>query len=446
MSVDNDDFIRYGTLGGKLSGSPTIISQLFVEYLQGMHAERQAEQFLLDVRCEVDCFCKWAYRHADGSITLLAEVDAYVDGVYSWVKGGIAKGSLDGLERHRLATRKQSLTEKLNDHVPERLAQGGRAAIDELLNRIESECYLDDCTSYRVSFKWVDREIERLSLLSEKMKLASKLIDKVFPECRDKHLYRNVLFDFTGEIAGYVGVLGNSRTSHDWTVIDTSINSAREAFANYLSRFRELRQGEKVPKSDPGTGDDCILKHTGQIWTVTFKGKVGSFLELQGWRLVAELLQHPGRDYSANELREILDAARSAERKAETEWVEDSSGYSKYSSRQEVMDPEYLRNIKEGRKKLRAVLDDDSASPAEKLEASETLEQLNSITSKATNIRGQSRSLGKTPANSLLKLYKKVLEATKKEHPDFRAHLKAFVKVGENCSYRPDSETKWRIS
>jgi hypothetical protein len=217
-----DDFIRYGTLGGAYAGIPDKIAALFKEgnikekidrplTLNYLNGRKENWPKALDyISYYIELFRQWAYRRADGDKILLQEIDNYIKDLYEWLKQGREKDRLDDIEERRLQLLKESLTEKLNEYVPERLILGGQESIDKLFRDIENS---ERATKYpsRPSDTWYNAEIERLCLLSEKIKLLRKLVVKIHPEDANKYHYLHYLFEIIGDISSYIGVLERSR-------------------------------------------------------------------------------------------------------------------------------------------------------------------------------------------------------------------------------------------
>jgi hypothetical protein len=184
-----DDFIRYGTLGGAYAGKPDQIASLFEKGDIRLQIDKPLELSYLNGRKEkwskaldyishyVELFRQWAYRRADGDKVLLQEIDSYIRDLYVWLKQGREKGQLDDIELERLKALKEALTGKLYEYVPERLISGGQVSIKQLLDDIENSEHIAKYPP-RPSGKWYDAEIKRLCLLSEKIKLLRRLVEK----------------------------------------------------------------------------------------------------------------------------------------------------------------------------------------------------------------------------------------------------------------------------
>ncbi|MDD5326599.1 MAG: hypothetical protein PHY02_02150 [Phycisphaerae bacterium] len=240
-----DDFIRYGTLGGVLAISPDRIASLFKEgnlrgkideplVLEYFNGRKEKWSKTLDYLTHyIVLFRQWAYRQAYGNVVLLQEIDNYIKDLYEWLKQGREKGQLDDIESRRLQLLKESLTEKLYEYVPERLILGGQESIDRLLRDIENSEHI---TNYppRPSNSWYNAEIERLCLLSEKIKLLRKLVEKIHPEDANKYHYLYYLFEILGHISGYIGVLERSRDE-----LYASIGKVKIDIAQHFSKLDE---------------------------------------------------------------------------------------------------------------------------------------------------------------------------------------------------------------
>jgi len=249
-----DDFIRYGTTGGIYAAYPDEIASIFVEYYMRQGGSKliillnslkngieQQERALEFIKQYIDFFRQWAYRRADGDKELLQEIDNYIKGLYEWLKQGKEKGQLDDIEHQRLKAQKESLTEKLYDHIPERLISGGQTSIEQLLNDIQNYEYAIDYPP-TPSFKWQNGEIERLGLISERIKLLMRLIKKIYSECAAKYHYLHHLQEIVFDIASYTGVLELSRDKYDWKIVDNNIEEYKRWFNIHLSNIKELRQ------------------------------------------------------------------------------------------------------------------------------------------------------------------------------------------------------------
>jgi len=263
-----DDFIRYGTLGGAYSITPSRIAELFekrdirqidepleLEYLNGR--KEKWPRALDYISSYVELFRQWAYRRADGDKVLLQEIDGYIRDLYEWLKQGREKGQLDDIELVRLKALKEALTGKLYEYVPERLISGGQASIKQLLDDIENSEHIAKYPP-RPSDKWYDAEIKRLCLLSEKLKMLMRLVEKIHPEHADKYHYLHYLGEVTGDIACYTGVLERSRDElyasigkdkidieEHLSKIDGKIDDARRDIARHFSELRELLVASK---------------------------------------------------------------------------------------------------------------------------------------------------------------------------------------------------------
>lgn len=259
-----DDFIRYGTTGGMDAAYPDEIASIFVEYYMRQGGSKpiillnsqknrieQQERALEFIKQYIDFFRQWAYRRADGDKELLHEIDNYINGLYEWLKQGKEKGQLDDIEHQRLKAQKKSLTDKLYDHIPERLISGGQTSIEQLLNDIQNYEYAIDYP-LTPSFKWQNGEIERLGLISERIKLLMRLIKKIYSECAAKYHYLHYLGKIVGDISSYTGVLELSRDKYDWKIVDNNIEEYKRRFyRQHLPKLKELRQGlREADKTD----------------------------------------------------------------------------------------------------------------------------------------------------------------------------------------------------
>ena len=264
------DFIRYGLLGGAYAINPNQIASHFeggnfrqmideplvLSYLNGR--KEQWHKAIDYISYYIELYMQWAYRHADGDKIILQEIDCFIKDLYEWLKRGRENGQLDGIELIRLQALKESLTEKLQNHIPERLISGGQESIKQLFDDIENSEHI---TRYppRPSETWYNAEIERLGLLCEKIRLLMKLVKKIHPENADKYDYLYYLDKVNGDIASYVGTLERSRdglyesVSKDKISIEEHLSKIdgriEEASRDIKRHFNELK--ERLVASEP---------------------------------------------------------------------------------------------------------------------------------------------------------------------------------------------------
>jgi len=201
--------------------------------------------------------------------------------LYEWLKQGREKGRLDDFESRRLQLLKESITEKLYDYVPERLILGGQESIDKLLRDIENSEHISKYPP-KPSSTWLNAEIERLCLLSEKIKLLRKLVEKIHPEDANKYHYLHYLFEIMGDIASYVGVLERSRDElyasvgkvkidieQHFSKLDESIANTSRDIRRHFSELKEGLTESEAEKQDGEAGDEKSAQNSKskeQIW------------------------------------------------------------------------------------------------------------------------------------------------------------------------------------
>ncbi|HBG25606.1 MAG TPA: hypothetical protein DDX75_00765 [Phycisphaerales bacterium] len=245
------DFIRYGTLGGKYAGIPSHVVSLFEErnlneeinkplilnYLNGR--EEKWPTALQYINYYIELFRQWAYRQADDNTALLAEIDNYIKDLYNLIEKAKNKTEFDDIELIRLETLKTSLTEKLDDYLAPRLINAGQDGVNELLQNVDNNFHIDSypCKS---ETKWLNEDIIRISLLLEKIKLVEKLIKKVSPESREKYLLLNRLDDLKSCFISWIGILERSRDNEQWAITDENADTCRKEFQTLMSNIKEL--------------------------------------------------------------------------------------------------------------------------------------------------------------------------------------------------------------
>jgi hypothetical protein len=246
------DFIRYGTLGGKYAGIPSHIVSLFRDknlkqeinkplILNRFDGEEKWPSALDYLSNYIDFFRQWAYRQADGNTVLLGEIDNYIKDLYNSIEKAKNGSGFDDLEISRLEALKGSLTEKLDDYLSPKLINAGMDGVNELLQNIDNSLHIDSYPCQPES-KWLNEDIARISLLLEKIKLTEKLVKKVSPESREKYLLLNRFDDFKNCCIGWIGILERSRDDAKWTVTDENAESYRKEYRTLMSNIKELNE------------------------------------------------------------------------------------------------------------------------------------------------------------------------------------------------------------
>ncbi len=264
-----DDLIVNYISGGAYEGNPDKIASIFegegnlkhrideplvFTYLSG---RREEWSKALDyINFTLDMFRQWAYRRTDGNIQLQQEVDGYINSLYKWLDDGIKTNTFSSIEFARLKAEKTSLTDKFYNYVPERLILDSLKNIEQMFNDIQNYEYATRYPS-KPSDKWYNSEIERLALISERIELLIRLVERTYSETADKYNYMHYLQEVVFDISSYIGVLERSKYELCATVgkvnleehlskIDNDIADTNEKINRHFSELKD-RLNSKRP-------------------------------------------------------------------------------------------------------------------------------------------------------------------------------------------------------
>ena len=222
---------------------------------------------------------------------------------------------------------------------------------------------------------------------------------------------------------------------------DTSEN--RVPMINYLNKNYECvleatktssnEMGDNTkPQEKAGQGNSInepYIKKGSKVWELCFQSKtVAVDAKLKGLVLVEHLLVHKKQEYTPLEL--LKATGQRGEEETESERM--------YSDKD-------IAEIKAAIEGLRG-----RAEFANDLEEKERLrreiEKAERELHKGRNRQGKPRKISERHRVSVIRKIGTVLNKISPENPELYNHLDTFLKRGEICSYKPDSEILWDIS
>jgi hypothetical protein len=166
----------------------------------------------------------------------------------------------------------------------------------------------------------------------------------------------------------------------------------------------------------------------GEVWTVSFAGRTANLRDAKGLHDIAALLRTPGRDIPATTLLP-------AEPETGSDEVLDDRARREYRARLNVLDEEIAEA--ETNHDLERV----ARSVAER-------DALIAELTRAYGLHGRVRRLrdpGERARTTVTARIRDALRRVERQHPELGAHLRATVKTGRLCSYRPDEPVRWQL-
>jgi predicted ATPase len=178
----------------------------------------------------------------------------------------------------------------------------------------------------------------------------------------------------------------------------------------------------------PGAAVDVVLRREGDVWTLSRGGRHVRLRDSKGLQYLATLIASPGRDVHVLELAggsvdepasELLDdTARTAYRRRLAELEEDLEEAERFA------DPERVARLQDERDAL--------------------YEELSS----AIGLGGRPRlsaSSAERARKAVTNRLRDTLVRVEQEDPELGAHLRASVRMGSVCAYRPEPRSPWSL-
>ncbi|HVW39943.1 MAG TPA: AAA family ATPase [Amycolatopsis sp.] len=170
------------------------------------------------------------------------------------------------------------------------------------------------------------------------------------------------------------------------------------------------------------------FRQDGEVWTVSFAGRTATLRDAKGLHDIAALLRSPGRDVSATTLLP-------AEPETGSDEVLDERARREYRQRLSVLDDEIAE----------AEADHDMERVARGVAERDAL--ITELT-RAYGLHGRVRRLGDPGERARTTVTARIRDAVRRverQHPELGAHLRATVKTGRLCGYRPDEPVRWEL-
>ena len=179
----------------------------------------------------------------------------------------------------------------------------------------------------------------------------------------------------------------------------------------------------------PATPAVAAFRREGTVWSLSFAGRTAALPDAKGLHDLAALLAAPGREIDSVEL-----AAAAVEEPDTGPRLDDQARRS------------YQRRIRELQAELADAEDihDQRGADRARLELEALLDELGA----ATGLGGRRRSGASTRERARSTVGWRIRAALARiddVHPELGEHLRAAVRTGARCSYRPETQVRWEL-
>jgi len=195
------------------------------------------------------------------------------------------------------------------------------------------------------------------------------------------------------------------------------------------------KPAETKPEVEPDHSDEnkAYIKKERSFWVFGFNGETAKVKfqpdkELKGLALIEFLLIHPNKEYTP--LKLLQETGQREKGETEPEKIYTDNGIGQITKAIEGL---------KGRAEL-------TTEREEKERLEQEIEDAKAILYKTRNCKGKSRKFSEKYTKSVSRNIETVLKKIAPQNVELYNHLDTFLKAGEKCYYKPDTEIFWEIS
>jgi hypothetical protein len=172
-------------------------------------------------------------------------------------------------------------------------------------------------------------------------------------------------------------------------------------------------------------------------WKIVYQGKEAGFKDLKGMHYLHYLVHHPEKEFKALDLMALVYGKEGTE------------AVSKGESEQDILDPKYIKALKNKYEDLLDKLEEarENHDIEKQQEIEGQIHWIQSVWKKSRGLRGKSRTFpsnNKRPELAVYKAIKKAMDMIQARLDPLGKHLQESVKTGATFVYDPRSETpRW---
>ena len=221
------------------------------------------------------------------------------------------------------------------------------------------------------------------------------------------------------------------------------------------SELQELRaaplpaEPAPQPPTVDGTPLPAELRHTGDLWQVTYAGTTVHLPDLRGLRDLAVLLAQPGREVAALDLATPAMPAAGSERQRTALAAEREGALGAPADLGEQLDAQaraaYTARIRELQDELDAA--DAAGDPDRAARYQDELDFIARELSAAYGLHGPRRAgdPAEKARSAVTARIRAAIGKVELAHPALGRHLERSVRTGRFCSYEPDEPVHWTV-
>ena len=218
-------------------------------------------------------------------------------------------------------------------------------------------------------------------------------------------------------------------------------SSAREiGMAGLLAQIEETELAAATSAKQSLVPEEAVFRREGDIWTISYNGRLIRTRDIRGLRYLAQLLAHPRREFHVRELLGTAGGAAGARAVA----PDSDAGV--------LLDEKAKRDYRRRIVDLNEELDeaerwsDDERAAKARAEIEAIAGQLAS----AVGLGGKDRRAGAEAERARSAVSKRIHDAIERlnaDHEELGRHLRASVRTGYFCSYEPEAlhQPRWEV-
>lgn len=219
------------------------------------------------------------------------------------------------------------------------------------------------------------------------------------------------------------------------TQIESVLEEKYAYFDELIKHTLTEKPAETKPEVEPDHSDEnkAYIKKERSFWVFGFNGETAKVKfqpdkELKGLALIEFLLIHPNKEYTP--LKLLQETGQREKGETEPEKIYTDNGIGQITKAIEGL---------KGRAEL-------TTEREEKERLEQEIEDAKAILYKTRNCKGKSRKFSEKYTKSVSRNIETVLKKIAPQNVELYNHLDTFLKAGEKCYYKPDTEIFWEIS
>jgi hypothetical protein len=200
------------------------------------------------------------------------------------------------------------------------------------------------------------------------------------------------------------------------------------------------------------TTPNVFTKNKTGTWSFTFDNKkYDAIRDLKGFNYIAQLIKHPNKSISCEELNSIVNREPiNTSYTDESTFINEGLSIMSESPQQSVLDQKAMQGYKERLGSLKeSILEAEELGDTEESERlKDEQETIIAELKKATGFAGKKttfQSLSKKTTQAVTSNIKNSLKAIEAPCPELFQHLKKSIQTGKSCTYTSSDDIRWDV-